>query len=85
MLLSNRVAIITGGSKGIGKGIALKYAEEGCSIVIADIIEEAATQTVADISGLNQESFFVPCDVSKSKFSCDLNKRQLCKFFLYTK
>ena len=37
MLLSNRVAMITGGAKGIGRAIASKFAEEGCSIAIADI------------------------------------------------
>jgi len=37
MLLSNRVAIITGGATGMGRSIAIKFAEEGCDIAIADI------------------------------------------------
>ena len=37
MLLSERVSIITGGAKGIGKGIALKFAEQGSSVVLADM------------------------------------------------
>ena len=48
MLLSNRVAIITGGVRGIGRGIALKFAEEGCSIVIADVLVAEARKTVEE-------------------------------------
>ncbi len=51
MLLGNKVAIITGGARGIGRGIGLKFAEEGCSIVIADILPKEAERTV----GLAQE------------------------------
>ena len=47
MLLSNRVAIITGGAKGIGRGIGLKFADEGCSVAIADILEDVAKKTAA--------------------------------------
>jgi NAD(P)-dependent dehydrogenase (short-subunit alcohol dehydrogenase family) len=37
MLLTRRVALITGGAKGMGRGIAVRLAEEGCTVVVADI------------------------------------------------
>ena len=36
-LLANKVAIITGAGRGIGRAIALKYAQEGASVVITDL------------------------------------------------
>lgn len=42
MLLENKIAIITGGARGIGKAIAKLYAKEGSNIVIADIDFEEA-------------------------------------------
>jgi len=40
MLLKDRVAIITGGSRGMGRAIALRFADEGCSSVVADLRDE---------------------------------------------
>jgi 3-oxoacyl-[acyl-carrier protein] reductase len=66
MLLSNKVAIITGGATGIGKGIALKFVEEGCNIVIADIMEEESKNTVRELLEKGSDSIFLPCNVSNS-------------------
>lgn len=67
MLLPDRVAIITGGAKGIGRGIALKFAEEGCSIAIADISMKEANDTLAEVSKRGREGLAIKCDVTDSK------------------
>lgn len=66
MLLSDKVAIITGGAKGIGKGIALKFAEEGCNVVICDIDEENAKKTAAEIAALGRNALALKTDITKS-------------------
>ena len=49
-LLSNKVALITGAARGIGKAIALKYAAEGADIAFTDlVINEAAEETVREL------------------------------------
>lgn len=49
-LLENKVAVITGAARGIGKQIALLYAQEGCQIAFTDlVINEAAEQTKQEI------------------------------------
>jgi NAD(P)-dependent dehydrogenase (short-subunit alcohol dehydrogenase family) len=64
MLLKNRVAIVTGGAKGIGRGIALKFAEEGCFVTIADIAEKEAEATAAEIRKKGGGALAVKCDVT---------------------
>jgi NAD(P)-dependent dehydrogenase (short-subunit alcohol dehydrogenase family) len=80
MLLSNRVAIITGGARGIGRGIALKFAEEGCSIVIADVLESEGRKTVEEVSKKGRDGVFIQCDVSDSRQVQDMVGQVISKF-----
>lgn len=47
--LKDQIAIVTGGAKGIGKGIVKTLIEAGAKVVIADIDEAAAEQTAAEL------------------------------------
>src|SRR3954452_14823634 len=48
--LQNRVAIITGGGEGIGRGIARRFAAEGARVVVADVNADLGTATAATIA-----------------------------------
>jgi NAD(P)-dependent dehydrogenase (short-subunit alcohol dehydrogenase family) len=80
MLLANRVAIVTGGATGIGRGIALKFAKEGCSIVVADILEKEGKATVEDILKLGSQGFFISCDVTSSRQIQDMVNQCISRF-----
>ncbi len=52
-LLEGKTAIITGASRGIGKAIALKFAEAGCNVAFTDLVEnEAMKQTEAELKAM---------------------------------
>jgi NAD(P)-dependent dehydrogenase (short-subunit alcohol dehydrogenase family) len=80
MLLSDRVAIITGGAKGMGRGMALKFAEEGCSVAIADISMKEANETVAEISKRGREGLAIQCDITDIKQVHDTVDKVVSKF-----
>lgn len=65
-MLSKDVAIVTGGAQGIGKAIAIRLAEEGAIVVIADIDEENGQETVSDIEANDGEATFIRSDVTSS-------------------
>lgn len=56
--------IITGGSKGLGRGISLAFAKSGASVVIADVDREAGERCANEIIELGGEALFVYTDVS---------------------
>ena len=60
MRLKDKVAIITGGASGIGKATAILFAEHGAKIVVADIDEKGANQTVANIHDAGNEACLRP-------------------------
>jgi NAD(P)-dependent dehydrogenase (short-subunit alcohol dehydrogenase family) len=64
--LKDKVAIITGAGRGIGRDIALAYAKEGAHIVVAEIDPQTAEATAADIRKAGVRSIGVATDVSKS-------------------
>jgi NAD(P)-dependent dehydrogenase (short-subunit alcohol dehydrogenase family) len=59
-----KVAVVTGGATGIGRAIALKLADRGASVMIADINEEAASQTAAEVKEISGESAVFITDVT---------------------
>ena len=80
MLLSNRVAVITGGGSGIGRGIALKFADEGCSVVVADIFVAGGEKTVEEISKKGRDGVFLQCDVTNNRQVQDMTAKTISKF-----
>lgn len=59
--LLGKVAIITGGSSGIGKGSTKRFVEEGAKVVIADVNEEAGEELARE---LGEDCAFCKADVS---------------------
>lgn len=64
MKLTNKVAIVTGAGRGLGKGIALKLAAEGGKVVVADIVEANAAAVVAAISASGGSAIAVKANVA---------------------
>ncbi len=64
--LENKVALVTGGSSGIGRACALAFAREGAKVVVADVLVRGGEETVQMIKEAGGESIFVKTDVSKT-------------------
>lgn len=61
--LNGKVAIITGGSRGIGKGIATVMAKQGAKIAIADLLKEESEKTAAEINSNGGTAMAVQTDI----------------------
>jgi 3-oxoacyl-[acyl-carrier protein] reductase len=68
MKLHNKVALVTGAGRGIGRAIALKLASEGARVVVNDLDESPCTETVAAIAASGGEAVAVNGSVVDSDF-----------------
>lgn len=73
MKLLGKVAIITGGTRGIGKGIALEFAKEGATLILNYLMDdESAKETFDEITGLGNTCILSKGDVSSFSYTKEL-------------
>ena len=66
MEFDGKVAIVTGAGQGIGRGIALKLAQQGTNIAIADLNPETAGEVAGEIQALGRGAIAIETDVTSS-------------------
>ena len=64
MRLNDKVAIVTGAGRGLGRTIARRFVEEGAAVVIAEQDPESGQRVLAELQGLGGVAMFVKTDVS---------------------
>jgi len=62
--LEGKSALVTGGASGIGRATALAFAREGARVAVADILEDAAQNTVSEIKAMGGQALAIGCDVT---------------------
>lgn len=67
MSFINKVVIVTGASQGIGREIAIKYAEKGAKVVLADLDEKTGTKIASTIKSNGGEAIYIQTDVRREE------------------
>ena len=74
--MKGKIALVTGGSRGIGRAIALKLAEAGCDVAVLYAgRKDAAEETVQQLQGLGVRAICVQCDVSDENQAAEAFKQ----------
>src|SRR5216683_3209720 len=78
--LENKVAVVTGGANGIGRGIVDRFAKEGAKILIADLDEEGGRRAVEECARLNATAIFQRTDVTQERDIKSAIQRAVAEF-----
>ena len=80
MEFESKTAIVTGGAKGLGRGIALELARRGANVIVADMDEESAKSVVTEIKADGAQSYFCETDVTQQWSTDDMVETALEEF-----
>ena len=80
MELDGRVAIVTGGGRGIGRATALELARLGAHIVVAELDRAGAERTADEVTRLGRRAIGLPTDVTKSADLASMVERSRSEF-----
>jgi NAD(P)-dependent dehydrogenase (short-subunit alcohol dehydrogenase family) len=80
MDFEGKTAVVTGGARGIGRGIALELSRRGSNVVIADMDEESAREVVAEIKAGGTQSHYCETDVTQQWSTDDMVEAALEEF-----
>jgi len=80
MMLKEKVAVITGGGRGLGRVIALACAKEGADLVLASRSLEALQETKAAVENLGRQALVVPTDIRHEESVRNLAQQALAHF-----
>lgn len=78
--LQGKIAIITGGASGIGKGMAMAYVKEGATVVIVDLNEKFGMQSIKELQAYAPESIFIQANLAEREKLAGIIDQVISKF-----